>query len=314
MSAIEFLISGGMASVGGDLEKKEQDLCNKALKTFGETVRKRGRQLQVPASKLTIFAAPYLLIGRDAKDYFFVFSDKPGGDSINYRNLSQFGRLNLATLTHNVRIEIGEVTWAFSLSISTVQTETAELQNDIDAAAQQYIETTLQLEFEDDPQRVKQEALKFPELAPFVSKFRRDYSEETKTAFVMMIFADTDIHKKILAKVKGVLSPHGITALRADDKEYSDDLFTNIRTYMHCCDFGIAIFDRLLEDDINPNVSLEVGYMMGLNKLVCLLKDQTLKHLQSDLVGKLYKDFDPQHIEDTIGTNLEKWIKDKGFI
>jgi len=53
--------------------------------------------------------------------------------------------------------------------------------------------------------------------------------------------------------------------------------------------------------------------MLGLNKKVCLLKDQTLKDLPTDLMGKLYKPFDPQHIETTLPKQLEKWLIDKGF-
>ncbi len=60
-------------------------------------------------------------------------------------------------------------------------------------------------------------------------------------------------------------------------------------------------------------MSLEVGYLYGLDKPVCLLKDKTLKTLHTDLVGKLYRPFDPQDPKKTIPTELSKWIKDKGI-
>lgn len=145
-------------------------------------------------------------------------------------------------------------------------------------------------------------------------KFKSDYPEGIKTAFVIMKFTETDIHEEILLTIKDVLSQYDIIALRADDKEYSDDLFANIKTYMHCCDFGIAIFERITEDDFNPNVSLEVGYMMGLNKPICLLKDQTLKNLHTDLAGKLYKPFNTHKIKDTLSKSLLKWLKDREII
>ncbi len=77
-----------------------------------------------------------------------------------------------------------------------------------------------------------------------------------------MQFGNTKLHDNIVGCLKGVLKKYGIVALRADDKEYMDELFPNIRTYMHACDFGIAVFDKIKEDDFNPNVSLEVGYMI----------------------------------------------------
>jgi hypothetical protein len=82
---------------------------------------------------------------------------------------------------------------------------------------------------------------------------------------------------------------------------------------MHGCGFGIAIFDRIEEEEFSPNVSLEVGYMMALGKDVCLLKDKTLETLHADLLGKLYKPFDPQNAEGTIPNQLSKWLSDKGL-
>ena len=76
----------------------------------------------------------------------------------------------------------------------------------------------------------------------------------------------------LLIVFKKTLAKHNITALRADDKQYMDDLFPNVRVYLHGSDFGIAIFDRIIQDDFNPNVSLEVGYMLGMGKNILLLK------------------------------------------
>ena len=93
-----------------------------------------------------------------------------------------------------------------------------------------------------------------------------------------------------------------------------DELFQNVKVYLHSCDFGIAIYERILSDDFNPNVSLEVGYLLGMNKNVLLLKDKTLATLNSDLTGRLYKEFDTNNIEESIETSLEKWLKDKGYV
>jgi nucleoside 2-deoxyribosyltransferase len=74
------------------------------------------------------------------------------------------------------------------------------------------------------------------------------------------------------------------------------------------------VFERLKSDQFNPNVSLEVGYMLALRKPVCLLKDATLTALTTDLVGKLYKAFDPQDPVGSIPEELLKWCKDRHFV
>ena len=110
-----------------------------------------------------------------------------------------------------------------------------------------------------------------PEIASGIEKFRRDYASHQKTAFIIMQFGTTKLHSQMVECIKTTLKKHGIIALRADDKQYMDDLFPNIKVYLHACNFGIAIFDRITEDDFNPNVTLEVGYMLGMDKDVLLM-------------------------------------------
>jgi len=142
-----------------------------------------------------------------------------------------------------------------------------------------------------------------------LKRFRKDYPISEKCGFLMMKFEDSKIQKEIVTILKSHLTDKGINLLRADDKWYADDLFEN-KTYMQGCSFGIALFDRINTNEFNPNVSLEIGYMMALNKPVLLLKDRTLKSLQTDLVGKLYHQFDFQYPDTTIPLVLDKWIAD----
>jgi len=154
----------------------------------------------------------------------------------------------------------------------------------------------------------------FPELAPSIERFRDDHPDPQRCAFLMMKYQETQLHNRIIEAVRDTCSRHAIQALRADDKRYADDLLANVRTYMHGCSSGIAVFERLTADDFNPNASLEVGYMMAQGKPICLLKDRTLTSLQTDLVGRLYDPFDTQEPENTIPPVLEKWLKDKGLV
>ena len=152
------------------------------------------------------------------------------------------------------------------------------------------------------------------EIDDSLSAFHEEHPDSRKAGFVMMRFGQTRLHREILEAIRKCLSKHGMEALRADDREYHSDLFLNIQTYMHGCDFGIAVIERLEAEDFNPNVSLEVGYMMAAGKPVCLLKDKTLKSLQTDLVGKLYKPFDPQNPSREIESKLSQWLRDKSLI
>lgn len=152
-----------------------------------------------------------------------------------------------------------------------------------------------------------------PELQHSLERFRAEHPSPNNVAFIMMQFRQTDAHGEIVSAIREACAGHGINALRADDKEYHPQLYPNVQTYMHGCASGIAVFERLESDDFNPNVSLEVGYMLALGKPVCFLKDRTLRNLQTDLLGHLYRSFDPQHPTDSIPAELEKWLADKGL-
>lgn len=176
-------------------------------------------------------------------------------------------------------------------------------------AAQSIIIPRSQYQFETISQ------LTYPlEIHNSIKKYNQDHQNVPKTAFIMMSFGDTKAHKMIVDTIKDLLSRYGIVALRADDKEYHDSLFPNVLTYIYGCDFGIAVYERLESDYINPNVSLEVGYLKALKKPLCLLKDNTMKVLPTDLLGQLYKPFDPQSPEKSIPMELEKWLRERDII
>jgi hypothetical protein len=60
--------------------------------------------------------------------------------------------------------------------------------------------------------------------------------------------------------------------------------------------------------------SVDLIYLMAMNKPVLLLKDKTVETLQADLAGKLYKQFDPHDPEGTIPAQLTKWLEDYGIV
>lgn len=152
------------------------------------------------------------------------------------------------------------------------------------------------------------------EITDSLARFREDHLDASRCAFVMMRFGRTLAHDEIIRAIRGSLDRVGLVALRADDKEYHPDLFSNVVTYMHGCAFGIAVLEKLEMVEFNPNVALEIGYMRALGKHVCLLKDSTLTPLPADLLGKLYRSVDAQSAADTIPAELGRWVRDWGFV
>jgi hypothetical protein len=152
------------------------------------------------------------------------------------------------------------------------------------------------------------------EISESLKRLLADYPNPKSVGFVMMSFADdkahTDIHKAIVA----TLDLHGLKAVRADTRTYHDDLFSNVQTYMHGCGFGIAVFERMNSENHNPNVALELGYMLALRKPVLILKDKMITALQADVVGRLYAPFDTRNPLNTIRESVSKWLSSRGLV
>lgn len=143
-----------------------------------------------------------------------------------------------------------------------------------------------------------------------VEKIKADHPDKT-IAFLIMRFTKGRHYDHIVKAIKDSLADQNIVVLRADDKQYHDDVLYNILAYIYACHFGIAVFDRITDNNINPNITFEVGFMMGLNKEVCLMKEKSLQSLNTDIIGRLYREFDIQEIDSTIAHSILKWIDDK---
>jgi hypothetical protein len=100
------------------------------------------------------------------------------------------------------------------------------------------------------------------EITESLRRFRQEHPDPQKVAFVMMKYGNTPAHEQIFKVISEVLRSIGVEALRADTKQYHDDLFPNVLTYVYGCGFGVAVYERLETDEFNPNVSLEVGYLL----------------------------------------------------
>jgi hypothetical protein len=137
----------------------------------------------------------------------------------------------------------------------------------------------------------------------------------------MMPFEEKDIRlKQITDTIKETLEENGLYGWRADDPERTimEDIWDNIVVNMLSCKYGIAVFvdrkvlDRYTDREItvfNANIALEVGFMKSRGLDILLLKDKRLEKLPTDIISKLYEEFDFNDPEGGVKTAVTKWIK-----
>lgn len=147
----------------------------------------------------------------------------------------------------------------------------------------------------------------------YLPNFLNDHPNFEKNVFLMMRFRTGQQYQEIHSAIKDEMAKYGLKILRADDKDYTGDLWENVCLYMLGCTFGIAVFEEIDLREFNPNVALELGFMTAQNKRCLLLKDQRMPRLPTDIVGKLYKEFDTYQIQTTIQASIKKWCNDVGI-
>jgi hypothetical protein len=154
------------------------------------------------------------------------------------------------------------------------------------------------------------------EIYTSLKKFKIEYPDPAKAAFIMMDFAGTDKHKEIEKTLKETMMSLGVIALLAIPNEYHKSVLYNVLTYIYGCGYGIAVFDNIhghktgKQGYFNPNVAFELGYMSGLHKPICILKDHNLEHLPTDILGEIYTPFETDtisKIRKTLKVGLEAW-------
>lgn len=151
-----------------------------------------------------------------------------------------------------------------------------------------------------------------PHLVAPLQQFIQDHPQPANNVFLMMSFAGDERLAEIRRVVGRVLATHGLDAIRADDRDYTGDLWGNVETCLFGCTLGIAIFESLGEPEaqrFNPNVALELGHMLGRGRRCLILKEESLTSRPADIIHKLYRPFTGSRAEATIEPELTRWIE-----
>lgn len=142
MSAINFLIQGGLTSEAGDMSYVEQLIYNELIEKVAKRVKVLCGELFIPTDQLPIFRLNFLFIAKDQSNFHFAFVDMAGMDEIKVRDFTSFeSPLPLNVLIDQLKIEYGEVHWAFTVPINVAMKIS---DTEIEKYAKQYIDMIIE--------------------------------------------------------------------------------------------------------------------------------------------------------------------------
>lgn len=153
----------------------------------------------------------------------------------------------------------------------------------------------------------------YTHLGRLIKKFAKNHPRYNTNVFLMMPFEESRHNQAVTRAIKSALAEYGLLGLRVDDREYASTLWDNICIYALGCKYGVAVFERTRSANFNPNVAIELGFALGRNKKVLILKDRRIRSLPSDIVGRLYRQFDPLRLGASIRRQVGAWAKNLGL-
>jgi hypothetical protein len=290
----------GVSTVFGNMDSSVQKEVRTLLDAFGDAVLSHLSALQLPPHASPFFRPFSLVALRDGTQVLVGLSPATGMPQLAWldRPSESFAPDAMVDLLKN------QHGWEISAVLSLPLPEDPHRSARIEEVASEHakeVETMNALEKLGNIENVRH-------LESYLRKFLKDHPEPSRNVFIMMRFSETPQMKQIHDAIVAGLAEHGMNAVRADDRDYTGELWSNIEVYLTGCRYGIAVFEDIEKRDFNPNVSLELGYFMGRGKRTLLLKEKRLPNMPSDVVHRLYKEFDGFDIENSIKREIGNWI------
>ena len=242
MSALTFLTSGGMASIGGDLPQEEHKKMNKPAQLFGKYVRELALINGIPASAVNVVQAGFLMAAKDKVNALFIFAESLDGTKIHYQDLSKFGVIPLEKLTNDVRMQVGNPIFEFSIPLEGLENEQLIEQYSQKAAAL-YINNILK---------------------QFQKESESEGEIDSKLCFVIMSFSNNpQLQDFYEMAIKPTIEEFGFICERVDEQEFNGSIKDKILQNIRKAKFIVADVT-----EARPNCYYELGIAHALSKNV----------------------------------------------
>jgi hypothetical protein len=137
MPVLSFATFGGGATFDGDFDQKEMDNLRLFLGEFGNAIRETAKTRKIPQASLVLFNYNYLCIGKNKKNYIFLFVNTSGDTFIQFYDLEKDGFQDEYQLMNELEAEVGKIVFSFRLPhVKMINKDKTEIQALVDKALQ----------------------------------------------------------------------------------------------------------------------------------------------------------------------------------
>ena len=137
--------------------------------------------------------------------------------------------------------------------------------------------------------------------------FRADHPRRDRTVFLAMRFEQHPLRNRIHRNVCEVGERLDFDIVRADDRDYSGELWTNVRVCMEESALAIAIYDSDGVDE--PNLAFELGFLIACKTPCLILRERRCAPPPAMLAHRLQFPFEALDVEGTLTPAVEGWLR-----
>lgn len=238
-----------MASVGGDLPEAERQPLQDIAKAFGDAVRRLALAKGLPASKQAVWNAQWFFGAVDGQAYHILFAEQAGAQtSIRFMDLRKHGVVPLDTLAADVRMNIGEPIYGFSIPVADAKSGKRDTLINTHASA--YVESVVQTRSQSAAPTAK---------------------VDQKLCFVIMSFSDNpQLRDFYELGIKPTIEKLGYRCERIDEQQFNGSIRDRILKNIAAAKFIVADVT-----EARPNCYYELGIAHSLGKEVVHLANDT---------------------------------------
>lgn len=129
-----------------------------------------------------------------------------------------------------------------------------------------------------------------------LKQFRAHGSYED-SVFVMTKYPEhgdpgADALKAVIDVVREGITARGLRPRIAADESHHRWLWDNVELFLLGCARGVAVVEDRYRPELNPNVAMEWGWMVGMGRHVLFLREQGFGHDRADWAGLHSYEFD----------------------
>jgi hypothetical protein len=138
-------------------------------------------------------------------------------------------------------------------------------------------------------------------------EFRRHHPD--LTIFLLMRFEDSPVMRAITEGVRAAGDHNGREVIRADDYDYTGEVWANVALCLRNSDVVIAVLDEIEHRDCDANVMVELGFALGTGRRCLILVERHQREIPVVLRRRLTRIFDAYDVPKSVEAQVDDWLR-----